>query len=76
MAIYKEERLFTFFDYKWIKNYIFIANSANMPSTKRTLSSKLFIAYYKKTVKKITSYITAKRYLNFTTDETSNIHKE
>lgn len=43
---------------------------------KHTFSGKLFIAYYKKIVKKITHCIAAKRYFNFIIDKTSNICKE
>lgn len=76
MAVYMGGRPFTLYDCGWIKDYILITNPANMPSTRRALSGELLIACYDKTVKKITPRIASERYLNFTTDETSNIHKE
>lgn len=59
-----------------MKNYILITNLANILPIKYVFSSKLFIAYYKKIVKKITYYIVAKRYFNLIIDKTSNICKE
>lgn len=47
-----------------------------MSPTRYALSDKLFIAYYKKTIKKITPYIIIKRYLNFIIDKFCNIHKK
>lgn len=76
MAINIERRLFILFDYRWIKNYIFIANSANMPPTRSAFNGKLFIIYYEKISKKIIPLIAAKRYLNFFINETFNIYKE
>lgn len=76
MAVYMGGRPFTLFDCGWMKDYILTTNPANMPPTRRALSGELLIACYEKTVKKITPCIAAERYLNFTTDETSNIRKE
>lgn len=76
MAVYMGGRLFTLFDCGWVKDYILTANPANMPPTRRALSGELLIACYEKTIKKIIPCIAAERYLNFTTDETSNIRKE
>lgn len=59
-----------------MKNYIFTANSANMLPTRYVLSSELFIACYKKIVKKVIPCIITKRFLNFTTNETFYICKE
>lgn len=76
IAVYIGRRPFTLFDCGWMKDYILTTNSANMPPTRHALNSELLIACYEKTVKKITPCIAAKRYLNFSTDKTSNIHKE
>lgn len=76
MAVYMGGRPFTLYDCGWMKDYILTANPANMPPTRHTLSGDLLIACYEKTVKKITPRIASERYLNFTTDETSNIRKE
>lgn len=76
MAVYMGGRLFTLFDCGWMKDYILTANPANMPPTRRALNGELLIACYEKTVKKIIPCIAAERYLNFTTDEISNIRKE
>lgn len=59
-----------------MKNYIFITNLANILPIRYTFSNELFIAYYKKIVKKIKYCIAAKRYFNFIINKTSNICKK
>lgn len=59
-----------------MKDYILTVNLVNMPPTRSTLSSELFIAYYKKMVKKIAPCIAIKRYFNFTTNKIFNIRKK
>lgn len=76
MAVYIGGRPFTLFDYGGMKDYILTANPANIPLTRRAFSGKLLITCYKKTVKKITPCIAAKKNLNFTIDKTSNICKK
>ncbi len=76
IEVYMRRRLFTLYDCVYMRNYIFIANPANISPGRRTLSRELFIACYEKTIQKVIPRITAERYLNFTTDETSNIQKE
>ncbi len=76
MAVYMRRRPFTLYDCAYMSDYILTANPANIPSGRRTLSGELLIAYYEKNIQKVISQITAERYLNLTTDETSNIRKE
>lgn len=76
MVIYMREKLFTLINYRQIKNYILTTNPANMLFTRYAFSDELLIICYEKTVKKIIPCIPTKKYLNFTIDETFNIHKK
>ncbi len=76
MAVYKGGRPFTLYDCAYMRDYILKANPAKIPPGRRILSGGLLIAFYEKTIQKVIPRITAERYLNFTTDETSNIRKE
>lgn len=59
-----------------MRNYILTANLANIPPHRRLISDELLIAYYEKIKKKVVPQIASESFLNFTTDKTSNIHKE
>lgn len=74
MAVYIKEQLFTLCNCMWMKDYILTANSTNTPPERYTLSGHLLVTFYEKTIQKILPWITAKRYLNFTTNEI-NIQK-
>ncbi|MCJ1346197.1 hypothetical protein MMC31_004412 [Peltigera leucophlebia] len=76
MAVYMGGRPFTLQDCAYMRDYILTANPANTPPGRPKLSGELLIACYEKTIQKVIPRITAERYLNFTTDETSNIRKE
>ncbi len=76
MAVYMERRPFTLYDCVYMRDYILTANPANIRPGHRTLSGELLIACCEKTIQKVISRITAEKYLNFTTDEISNIRKE
>ena len=76
MAVYIGERPFILYNCAYMRNYILTANPANIPPKRQILSGELLIACYKKTIQKAIPWITAERYLNFTTDVTSKIRKE
>lgn len=67
---------FILYDCAYMRNYIFTANPINIPLGRYAFSRELLIACYEKTIQKIISQITAERYLNFTTNKTSNIRKK
>ncbi len=76
IEVYMRRRFFTLYDCVYMRDYILTANPANIPSRRRKLSGELLIACYGKAIQKVIPRITAERYLNFTTDKTSNIRKE
>lgn len=59
-----------------MKDYIIIVNLTNMLPAQYAFIDELFIVYYDKTIKKITSYIIFERYLNFITNKKFNIYNE
>lgn len=76
MAIYMGARPFGLYNCAYMKDYIVTANSVNIPPYCRLICGELLIACYEKTRKKIVPRIASKSFLSFTTDGTSNIHKE
>ncbi len=59
-----------------MRDSILTANPAKISPGRHTPSGELLIVCYEKTIQKVIPRITAERYLNLTTDETSNIRKE
>ena len=70
--MYIKKRLFTFNNCVYMRNYIFIANLANILPKYCIFCRELLITYYKKTIQKAISQITAKKYLNFIINKTFN----
>lgn len=76
MAIYMGARPFGLYNCTYMRDYILTANPANIPPHRRLISGELLIACYEKTKKKVVPRIASESFLNFTTDETSNVRKE
>lgn len=70
-----KRQLFTLYDCAWMKNYILTTDPANTLPKCYKLNGDLLVTCYEKTIQTVFSYITAERYLNFTTNETFNIWK-